>query len=116
VRTTWRLDRDPRAVLDLLQERLTAAEDVTAVDRTDDVLVVRSRAIPTWAYFFSTFFGPQGLGRLLLRARQDQTLRITACNGAIDRTLTLEGDANAGVSRVLVITKNEIFPPKTDQS
>jgi hypothetical protein len=113
MRTTWRTNRDPAQVLDLLRERLGAAQDVTAVDRDGATLVVRSRAVPTRAHLLSVLLPPPlPFKSLFMRARTERVLRITAVDRAQDRTLELEGDANEGVSRVLVATSHELFPEK----
>jgi hypothetical protein len=97
----------------MLQERLAAAEGVTSVERTADVLVVRSRDVPTWAYILSVLLPPPlPLKSAVLRARTEKVLRITAVDHAADRILELDGDANAAVSRVLVSTSHELFPEK----
>ena len=108
MRTTWRTSRDPMQLLDLLQERLAGAEEVTAVDRDGAMLVVRSRAIPTWAYLLAAVLTPLPFKSVLMRARTDRVLRITA----IGQTLELVGDANEAVSRILVTTSHELFPDK----
>jgi hypothetical protein len=110
--TTWRTQGDPAQVLDLLQERLAAAEDVTAVDRDGDVLVVRSRDVPTWAHLLSLGLTPFPFKAALLRARTDRVLRIAAVGDALNRAVELDGDANAAVSKVLVATSHELFPDK----
>jgi hypothetical protein len=110
--TTWRTDRDPAQVLDLLQERLATAEDVTAVDRDGAMLVVRSRDVPMWAHLLSLVLTPLPLKSVLMRARTDRVLRITATGQTPGRVIELDGDANAAVSKVLVTTSHELFPDK----
>jgi len=113
MRTTWRTSREPAQLLDLLQERLAAAGEVTSVERTGDSLVVRSRDVPMWAYLLSVLLPPPlPVKSALLRARTEKVLRITSIDHADDRALRLEGDANAAVSRVLVSTSHELFPEK----
>jgi hypothetical protein len=110
VRTTWQLDRDPRQVLELLRTRLAAADDVTAVEYDGTSVIVRSRDVPLWAYLLSVL-APRGLiDSVILRARTDRVLRITP----VGSSLELEGETNAGVSKALVMTKNEVLPPKSD--
>ena len=99
-------------MLDLLQERLAAAEDVTAVDRDGAMIVVRSRDVPMWAYLLSLLLAPRPIKSALMRARTDRVLRITAIGHTQDRAVVLHGDANAAVSRVLVTTSHELFPDK----
>jgi len=99
-------------VLDLLQERLAAAEDVTSVDRDRAMLVVRSRDVPTWAYVVSVLLGHLRIRSVLMRARTDRVLRITAIDHGQDDSLELDGDANASVSRILFATSHELFPEK----
>lgn len=109
--TTWRTELDPGQVLDLLQRRLAVAEDVTRVDRDGLALVVRSRAVPTWAYLLTVVLPPPlPFQSALLRARTDKVLRITAL--AAGAGLRLDGDANAAVSTILVSTSQELFPDK----
>jgi hypothetical protein len=112
VHTTWRTDRDPAEVLDQLQERLAAAEDVTAVDRDGEMLVVRSRGVPMWAYLLSLVLTPLPIKSALMRARTDRILRITAIADTQGPAVELDGDTNAAVSRVLVTTSHELFPDK----
>jgi hypothetical protein len=112
VHTTWRTDRDPAEVLDLLQDRLAAAEGVTAVDRDGATLVVRSRAVPVWAYLLSVVLTPLPIRSALMRARTDKLLRITPVDHFQDRALELDGDANPAVSKVLVTTSRELFPDR----
>jgi hypothetical protein len=111
VHTTWRTNLDPAQVLDMLQERIAPAEEVTAVDRDGAMLVVRSRAVPTWAYLLSLFLPLPGRSAFT-RARTNRVLRITAMGHAQGGTVELDGDANAAVSKVLVTTSHELFPEK----
>lgn len=115
MRTTWRTP-DPLQTLTMLQERLAVAEEVTAVERDGGRLVVRSRDVPIWAHLASILLAPiltsRGPKSPFLKARTERVLRITA----VDHTLVLEGDANAGVSKVLVMTHHELFPPETSDS
>ena len=110
--TTWRTPHDPAQVLDLLQERLAAADDVTAVDRNGGVLVVRSRDVPMWANLLSVALTPIPFKSALMRARTEKVLRITAVGDAQHPAVELDGDANAAVSKVLVATSHELFPEK----
>ena len=110
--TTWRTNRDPAEVLVLLHQRLAAAEGVTAVERTGSELVVRSRDVPTWAYVLSVLLTPLPFKSVLLRARTERVLRVTAVDNADEHAIELDGDANAAVSRVLVTTSNELFPER----
>jgi hypothetical protein len=112
MRTTWRTPGDPAQVLDLLQQRLATADDVAAVDRSGPTLVVRSRAVPTWAYLLSVLLTPLPIKSALLRARTDKVLRITSVENAPEGALELDGDANAAVSKILVTTSHELFPDK----
>jgi hypothetical protein len=112
VHTTWRTHRDPAQVLDLLQQRLASAEDVTAVERDGALLVVRSRDVPTWAYLVSLVLTPLPIKSFVLRARTDRVLRITAVGQEANGIVELNGDANASVSKVLVTTSHELFPEK----
>ena len=113
MRTTWRTPVDPAQVLAMLHQRLAAAEDVVSVERTGDMLVVRSRTVPTWAYILSVLLPPPlSLKSALLRARTENVLRITVVGHAEAGTLELDGDANAAVSSVLVSTSHELFPEK----
>lgn len=48
----------------------------------------------------------------MLRARTNRVLRITATEDSKESVITLEGDANAAVSKVLVMTSHELFPDK----
>jgi hypothetical protein len=97
----------------MLQQRLTAAEDVISVERTADGLVVRSRDVPTWAYILSVLLPPPlPFKSALLRARTEKLLRIAAVDHSEAQTLELDGDANAAVSRVLVSASHELFPEK----
>lgn len=99
-------------MLDLLQERLSAAEEVTAVDRDGAMLVVRSRDVPMWAYLVELALPPLPFKSGLLRARTDRLLRITVTGDAHGCVVELDGDANAGVSKVLVMTSHELFPDR----
>ena len=111
MRTTWQLDRDPRQVLELLRTRLAAADDVTAVEYDGTSVIVRSRDVPLWAYLLSVLVPQRLIDSIILRARTDRVLRITPSGSSLE----LEGDANAGVSKVLVITKHELFPPSPQE-
>jgi hypothetical protein len=110
VHTTWRTQTDPTQVLDLLQQRLTGADEVTGVERDGGTLVIRSRAAPTWAYLLSVVLTPLPVKKALLRARADKVLRITALAG--DSGVQLDGDANAAVSTLLVTTAHELLPER----
>jgi hypothetical protein len=110
VHTAWRTHRDPAQVLDLLQDRLTSAADVTAVDRDGPMLVVRSRDVPMWAYLLALVLTPLPIKSALMRARTERELRITATGHSPDGAVELDGDANAAVSKVLVTTSHELFP------
>jgi len=99
-------------VLDLLQDRLTGAEDVTAVERDGGLLVVRSRDVPTWAYLLSLVLTPWPFKSAVMRARTNRVLRITTTADAQGHSIELDGDANASVSKVLVMTSHELFPGK----
>lgn len=110
--TTWRTNRDPAQVLDLLQERLHGAEDVTAVERDGGLLVVRSRDVPIWAYLLSIVLTPLPIKSSVLRARTNRVLRVTTISDAQGHAVRLDGDANAAVSKVLVMTSHELFPGK----
>jgi len=110
VHTTWRTDVDAAHLLDLLQQRIAAAEDVTAVDRDGGTLVVRSLTVPTWAYLLSTLLTPMHGGSTFLRARSEKVLRVTAMEPGLG--LQLDGDANAAVSEILVKTSHELFPER----
>lgn len=109
--TTWRTRRDGAQVLDLLQKRLAAAEEVTSVDRDGAMLVVRSRDVPLWAYLL-TLALPLPMTSALMRARTDRVLRITAAGDAQGCVVTLDGIANAAVSGVLVTTSHELLPER----
>ena len=109
--TTWRTERDPVEVLDLLQERLASAEDVTSVDRDGYELVVRSRGVPLWAYLLSLVL-PLPVTSALMRVRTNRVLRVTVTGHTGDRAIQLDGDTNAAVSKVLVMTSHELFPDK----
>jgi hypothetical protein len=112
VHTTWRVDRDPASVLDLLQQRLEAAGDVASVDRDGNALLVRSRGVPMWAYLLSLVLTPLPIKSVVLRARTDRLLRISAVGHADGGNVELDGDTNAAVSQVLVATAHELFPAK----
>jgi hypothetical protein len=112
VHTTWRTRRDPAQVLDLLQQRLADAEDVTAVERDGYMLVVRSRDVPLWAYLLSIVLTPLPIKSAPLRARTDRVLKISVVSNSPAGVVALDGDANAAVSKVLVTTSHELFPDK----
>ena len=57
---------------------------------------------------------PVAIKTVLLRPRTERVLRITAVDDAKGRRIELSGDANAPVSKVLLVTSHQLLPDKVD--